>query len=112
MCIGRFCILSRDSSVAGELGALISNTISNALNLPGKAAVICGFLPLSVKWSFAIVLLAMAFAVALASWALAPSVQRQFEELSDQLPVIYENWKEKVVSIPARGARCSADAAA
>ena len=56
--------------------------------------------PLSENWSLIFVLLAIVIVVTLGVWFLAPSVQTQFEDLSDQLPAVYEMAKDQLAQFP------------
>ncbi len=58
------------------------------------------YLPLSQTWALAIVLLAIIGLVILGGWLLALSVQKQFTELSDQLPAAIAQARERVADYP------------
>ncbi|HXG84362.1 MAG TPA: AI-2E family transporter, partial [Pyrinomonadaceae bacterium] len=55
--------------------------------------------PLSETWSVAIVLLIVAL-VALGVWLLSDSIQQQFYELSEQLPVAFNQLREQILQYP------------
>ena len=56
--------------------------------------------PLSENWALIVVLILLIAVIALGAWLLAPSVERQFEELSEQLPVVYENARWQIAQYP------------
>jgi len=56
--------------------------------------------PLSETWSVAIVLLAIIGLIALGVWLLSDSMQRQFEELSEQLPIAFEQVRGQISQYP------------
>jgi len=56
--------------------------------------------PVSETSALVIVILTAAALSVLAVWLLAPSVQQQFEELTEQLPVVYENAKKQIAQYP------------
>ncbi len=56
--------------------------------------------PLSENWSLTVVLLAIVALVALGVWLLSDSMQRQFEELSEQLPVAFEQMRGQITKYP------------
>ncbi len=58
------------------------------------------YTPLSDGWALVVVLVFLVAVIALGAWLLAPSVERQFEELSDQLPVVYENARWQLAQYP------------
>jgi len=56
---------------------------------------------LSENWSLTLVLLVIVALAALGAWLLwSGSMQNQFEELSDQLPAVYEQARERVAQYP------------
>ena len=51
---------------------------------------------LSTNWALALVLLAIIGLAALGAWLLVPRIQEQFGELAEQLPVVYQQAREKL----------------
>ncbi len=76
---------------AGLLLAIFLRTLSGFLSR---------HTPLSETWSVAIVLLAIIGLIALGVWLLSDSVQRQFDELSEQLPVAFEQLRGQILQYP------------
>lgn len=76
---------------AGLLLAVFLRSLSDTLS---------NHTPLSENWALVFVLLAIIIAVTLGVWFLAPSVQTQFEDLSNQLPAVYETAKNQLAQFP------------
>ena len=76
---------------AGLLLAIFLRTLSGFLSR---------HTPLSETWAVAIVLLAIIGLIALGVWLLSDSVQRQFDELSEQLPVAFEQLRGQILQYP------------
>lgn len=55
---------------------------------------------LSNNWALTFVLVLIVGLITLGVWLLAPSIERQFYELSDQLPAIYERAREQLSQYP------------
>lgn len=56
--------------------------------------------PSSETWSVAIVLLAIIGLIAFGAWLLSDSMQRQFEELSEELPIAFEQVRGQISRYP------------
>lgn len=56
--------------------------------------------PLSERWALTVVLLGIVGLSALGVWLLSDSMQQQFDELSERLPVVYEQARERVSQYP------------
>ena len=56
--------------------------------------------PLSEKWALTVVLVGIVGVVWLGAWLLSDSMQRQFDELSENLPVVYEQARQKLSQYP------------
>ncbi|MDQ3323494.1 MAG: AI-2E family transporter [Acidobacteriota bacterium] len=76
---------------AGFLLAVFLRSLSELL---GK------YTPLSENWALTIVLLGIIGLIALGVWLLSDSMQRQFEELSEQLPVAFEKMRGQISQYP------------
>jgi len=66
---------------AGFLLAVFLRSLSDLLS---------EYTPLSENWALTIILLAIIGLIALGGWLLSDSMQLQFEELTEQLPVAFE----------------------
>ena len=71
-----------------------------AIFLRSLSGLLSKYTPLSETWSVAIVLLLIIGLIALGVWLLSDSMQRQFEELSEQLPVAFEQMRGQISKYP------------
>ncbi len=76
---------------AGFLLAIFLRSLSGFLNK---------YAPLSETWALTVVLLMIIGLIALGVWLLSDSVQRQFEELSEQLPIAFEQVRGQISQYP------------
>ncbi len=58
------------------------------------------YAPLSETWALTVVLMMIIGLIALGVWLLSDSVQRQFEELSEQLPIAFEQMRGQISQYP------------
>lgn len=76
---------------AGLLLAVFLRSLSDTLS---------NHTPLAENWALIFVLLAIIIAVTLGVWFLAPSVQKQFEDLTNELPAVYEMAQNQLSQFP------------
>ncbi|MEO8073569.1 MAG: AI-2E family transporter [Acidobacteriota bacterium] len=76
---------------AGSLLAVFFRTLSETLSK---------YTPLSHGLALTVVLLSIVGLIALGVWFLAPSVEKQFSDLTDQLPAVYEQAQRQVSQYP------------
>ncbi len=76
---------------AGLLLAIFLRSLGDFLN---------SHTPLSETWSLIIVLLAIIGLIALGGWLLSDSMQLQFDELSENLPIAFEKAREQTAQYP------------
>jgi len=83
-----------------EIVLLVFAGLLLAIFLRSLSGFIKRYTPLSENWSLTVVLLAIVALVALGVWLLSDSMQRQFEELSEQLPVAFEQMRGQISKYP------------
>ena len=83
-----------------EVILLIFAGLLLAIFLDGIADWISNRSPLSRKWALTVVLLTIAGAAGLFTWLMMPSLERQFHEISDQLPLMVEQVRQRLGQYP------------
>jgi len=76
---------------AGFLFAVFLRSLSDLLSK---------YTPLSENWALTLVLLAIVGLIAFGAWLLSDSMQLQFEELTEQLPVAFEKMRGQMSQYP------------
>lgn len=76
---------------AGFLLAIFLRSLSETLSK---------YTPLPHSLALAVVLLSIVGLIALGVWFLAPSVEKQFADLTDQLPAVYEQAQRQLMQYP------------
>jgi len=71
-----------------------------AIFLRSLSGLLSKYTLLSETWSVTVVLLLIIGLIALGVWLLSDSMQRQFEELSEQLPVAFEQMRGQISKYP------------
>jgi len=71
-----------------------------AIFLRSLSGLLSKYTLLSETWSVTVVLLLIIGLIALGVWLLSDSMQRQFEELSEQLPVAFEQMRRQISQYP------------
>ncbi|MEZ5283929.1 MAG: AI-2E family transporter [Vicinamibacterales bacterium] len=85
---------------AAEILLLVFAGLLLAILLRSVADFVSTYTTLPSTWSMLVVMLSIAAVVALGWRLVAPSVQQEFSDLSDQLPVIYDQVRTKVSEYP------------
>ncbi len=71
-----------------------------AIFLRSLSGFLSNYAPLSETWALTVVLMMIIGLIALGVWLLSDSVQRQFEELSEQLPIAFEQMRGQISQYP------------
>ena len=71
-----------------------------AIFLRSLSGFLSKYAPLTETWALTVVLMMMIGLIALGVWLLSDSVQRQFEELSEQLPIAFEQMRGQISQYP------------
>lgn len=83
-----------------EIFLLVFAGLLLAIFIRGLSDFLCRHTPLSERWAVAAVLFSTIALVAAGVWLLAPSVEKQFDELTRELPVVYESLRQKISQYP------------
>ncbi len=71
-----------------------------AIFLRSLSGLLSKYTPLSETWSVAIVLLLIIGLIALGVWLLSDSMQTQFDQLSEELPIAFEKLRGRISQYP------------
>ncbi len=83
-----------------EILLLVFTGLLLAIVLRALAEGVSAYTRLPSHWAVLVVALTIAALGALGGWLLAPSAQREFADLSDQLPAMYEQARTQIAQYP------------
>ena len=83
-----------------EIVLLVFAGLLLAIFLRSLSGFIKRYMPLSENLSLTVVLLAIVALIALGVWLLSDSMRQQFDELSEQLPVAFEQMRGQISKYP------------